>query len=289
MIFNIGYLILISALVISVFGIITSVWGGQKRNTRLVEVGHNAVIGVAMLVTGAALILWYALLGDHFEVVYVWNHSEKALPTFYKFAALWGGQSGSLLFWTLLLSIYSVVVVITFRGKQQALMPYVSATLLATSLFFLMLLVFAENPFRLASFVPSDGQGLNPLLQNYWMVIHPVMLYLGYVGLVVPFAFAVGALVTKSVTPDFARAMPSLMTYSMPITGQVCFSLTRLLVPNARKQEFLDMFLSGVRGLKLGDPSDPATQMGPLAMARQRERVEGYIAARLLSDTDPSN
>ena len=78
---------------------------------------------------------------------------------------------------------------------------------------------------------------------------------------------------------DFAKAMPSLMTYSMPITGQVCFSLTRLLVPNARKAEFLDMFLSGVRGLKVGDPSDPATQMGPLAMARQRERVEGYIAA----------
>lgn len=205
MIFNIGYLILITALVISVFGIVTSVWGGQKRNTRLVEVGHNAVIGVAMLVTGAVLILWYALLGDHFEVVYVWNHSEKALPAFYKFAALWGGQGGSLLFWTFILSIYSVIVVISFRGKQQALMPYVSATLLSTSLFFLMLLVFAENPFRLASFVPSDGQGLNPLLQNYWMVIHPVMLYLGYVGLVVPFAFAVGALVSRKFGNDWGR------------------------------------------------------------------------------------
>jgi aldehyde dehydrogenase (NAD+) len=78
---------------------------------------------------------------------------------------------------------------------------------------------------------------------------------------------------------DFAQAMPSLMAYSMPITGQVCFSLTRLLVPNARKQEFLDLFLPAVRSLKVGDPSDPTTQMGPLAMARQRERVEAYIAA----------
>ena len=78
---------------------------------------------------------------------------------------------------------------------------------------------------------------------------------------------------------DFARAMPSLMTYSMPITGQVCFSLTRLLVPNARKAEFLDMFLSEVRSIKVGDPGDPGTQMGPLAIARQRDRVEGYIAA----------
>ena len=78
---------------------------------------------------------------------------------------------------------------------------------------------------------------------------------------------------------DFQQALPSLMTYSMPITGQVCFSLTRLLVPNARKREFLDSFLPAVQALKVGDPGDPATQMGPLAMARQRERVEGYIAA----------
>lgn len=78
---------------------------------------------------------------------------------------------------------------------------------------------------------------------------------------------------------DFAQALPSIMVYSMPITGQVCFSLTRLLVPNSRKQEFLDLFLPAVRSLKVGDPGDPATQMGPLAMGRQRDRVEGFIAA----------
>ncbi|MFN8439413.1 MAG: heme lyase CcmF/NrfE family subunit [Caldilineaceae bacterium] len=205
MIFNIGYLILVAALVIASFGLIAAVWGGQRRNTRLVEVGHNAVIGVAILVASAAAILWYALLGDHFEVIYAWNHSERALPTFYKFAALWGGQGGSLLFWTFLLSIYSVIVVASFRGKQQAIMPYVSATLLFTSIFFLTLLVFAVNPFQLANFVPEDGQGLNPLLQNYWMVIHPVMLYLGYVGLVIPFSFAVGALVSRKFGNDWGR------------------------------------------------------------------------------------
>jgi aldehyde dehydrogenase (NAD+) len=78
---------------------------------------------------------------------------------------------------------------------------------------------------------------------------------------------------------DFSKALPSLMVYSMPITGQVCFSLTRILVPEGRRQEFLDQFLPAVAAIKVGDPSDPATQMGPLAMARQRERVEGYIAA----------
>ena len=145
----------------------------------------------------AAVILWYGLLADKFQVIYVWNHSERNLPTFYKFSALWGGQAGSLLFWSLLLSVYSVIVAAMNRTRHWVLMPYVNAVLLGTSLFFLSLLVFAANPFKLASFVPPDGQGLNPLLQNYWMVIHPVMLYLGYVGMAVPFAFAVGALLSQ--------------------------------------------------------------------------------------------
>lgn len=207
MLFNIAYLILISALIISVFGVVAGVWGGQQRNTRLIQVSTNSVLGVAFLVFVDTALLWYALLTDQFQVIYVWNHSERALPAFYKFAALWGGQSGSLLFWTFLLSLYSVIVVLSFRDKQRALMPYVNATLLATTLFFLVLLVFSTNPFRQATFFPEDGQGLNPLLQNYWMVIHPVMLYLGFVGMVVPFAFAVGALVSRRFDNDWGRVV----------------------------------------------------------------------------------
>lgn len=89
--------------------------------------------------------------------------------------------------------MYSIAVAIGNRRRHQVMMPYVNATMLATSLFFLSLLVFAANPFEQVGFVPPDGQGLNPLLQNYWMVIHPVMLYLGYVGMAIPFAFAVAA------------------------------------------------------------------------------------------------
>ncbi len=144
---------------------------------------------------------------DKFQVVYVWNHSERNLPTFYKFSALWGGQAGSLLFWSLLLSGYSVLVAVMNRHRHWQLMPYVNAVMLGTSLFFLSLLVFAANPFRLASFVPADGQGLNPLLQNYWMVIHPVMLYLGYVGMAVPFAFAVAALLSKKLDSGWVRTV----------------------------------------------------------------------------------
>ncbi len=197
MIFNVGYLILITALVLAVFGVITGFLGGQRRNPRLIQSSFNSVLAVAGLVAAAAVILWYGLLTDKFQLIYVWNHSERTLPTGYKFSAIWGGQQGSLLFWCLILSIYSVASVLSFRKKHAAIVPYVYAALLASSTFFLVLLIFAANPFRLAGFVPEDGQGLNPLLQNYWMVIHPVMLYLGYVGMAVPFAFAVGALISK--------------------------------------------------------------------------------------------
>ncbi|MBI3957853.1 MAG: heme lyase CcmF/NrfE family subunit [Chloroflexi bacterium] len=207
MLFNIGYLILVTALVLAGFGVVVGFAGGQQRNQRLVQSSFHAVYAVAGLVAIAALLLWYGLLTDQFQLTYVWNHSERALPNFYKFSALWGGQAGSLLFWTLLLSIYSVVVSAANRRRHQVLMPYVNGVLLATSLFFLVLLVFAANPFKQAAFVPADGQGLNPLLQNYWMVIHPVMLYLGYVGLAIPFAFAVGALVSKRVGNEWVRTV----------------------------------------------------------------------------------
>lgn len=207
MIFNIGYLILITAFVLSAFGIVTGILGGQQRNARLIQSSYNSVLAVAGLVFAAALILWYGLFTNQFQVVYVWNSSEKALPTFYKFAAMWGGQSGSLLFWALILSGYSAIAVVSFRQRQAAIMPYVYATLLATTLFFLTLLVFSTNPFRQVAFMPEDGQGLNPLLQNYWMVIHPVMLYLGYVGMAVPFAFAVGALVSKRLDSEWVRTV----------------------------------------------------------------------------------
>ena len=207
MIFNVGYLILVTALILSVVGIVTGFLGGRTRNTRLAATSFNAVYAVAALVGMSAALLWYALLTDKFELSYVWNHSERALPVFYKFSALWGGQAGSLLFWVLILSVFSVAVAITQRNKLQVMMPYVNATMLSTSAFFLTLLVFAANPFKQIGFVPDDGQGLNPLLQNYWMVIHPVMLYLGYVGMAVPFAFAVGALASKRVGNEWVRVV----------------------------------------------------------------------------------
>jgi cytochrome c-type biogenesis protein CcmF len=136
------------------------------------------------------------------------------LFTFYKVAALWAGQEGSLLFWTWLLSIYSALAVLLNRKKNRQLMPYVVAVLMGTGVFFSSLVLFVANPFQelsLASpagvqpFAPPDGNGLNPLLQYHSMVIHPPMLYLGYVGMVVPFAFAMAALITRQLGDNWIR------------------------------------------------------------------------------------
>ncbi len=205
MIFNIGYLALVIGLVVALFGTFAGYWGGRTRSANLADSSFHAVYAVGALVVLASVILWYGLLTDQFQVNYVWSHSERALSSFYKFSAFWGGQAGSLLFWTLLLSIYSVIAAITFRKQQIVLMPFVNAVLLITSAFFLALLIFAANPFEQIAFTPPDGQGLNPLLQNYWMVAHPVMLYLGWVGLTIPFAFAVASLLSKKLGNTWVR------------------------------------------------------------------------------------
>lgn len=207
MIFNLGYLLLITALILAAFGAGVGFWGGLTRNSRLAQSSYHAVYAVAALVGIATVILWYGLLTDQFQLTYVWNTSERSLPTIYKFTALWAGQAGSLLFWSAILAVYSVAVAFFNRHRHRVLMPYVNAVTLSTSVFFLVLLVFAANPFRMVDFIPPDGTGLNPLLQNFWMISHPVMLYLGYVGLAIPFAFAVGALMSKSVDNSWVRTV----------------------------------------------------------------------------------
>ena len=232
MIFDFGYLALVLSLVLCAFGMAAGYWGGRLESReydpaggargqsksvdsqsneswgdRLTGSSFNAIYAVCGLVGIAALILWYGLFTDQFQITYIWNSSERSLPAFYKFAAIWGGQAGSLLFWTLLLSLFSTAAALTFRNRQRSLMPFVNATLLATLLFFLTLLVFSANPFEQIGIVPGDGRGLNPLLQNYWMVIHPVMLYLGWVGLTVPFAFAVAALLSKRLDRRWVRTV----------------------------------------------------------------------------------
>ncbi|MFL6300307.1 MAG: heme lyase CcmF/NrfE family subunit [Terriglobales bacterium] len=164
---------------------------------KLRETSRRAGIAIFAAVTAAAIALLYAAFTDDFSVAYILHHSNKALPGPYKFAALWSGQEGSLLFWAWLLAAYGLVLRVRHKVDTR-LVAHASVILAAIQVFFLLLLNFAAHPFALMSGpVAADGNGLNPLLQYAEMVIHPPMLYLGYVGFSVPFAFALGALIMK--------------------------------------------------------------------------------------------
>jgi len=199
---NLGSLAILLALCVALYATVACVVGRVKRKPFLVVSGQRAVYAIWVLVTLAAGILVYSLLTGDFRFSYVAEHSNRTMPILYKFAAWWGGQEGSLLFWSFLLSSYAAVVVFTNRRKHRDMMPWVIAVLTTIQTFFLVLNNFVANPFRmlavdkLITAVP-DGNGLSPLLQYPAMAIHPPMLYLGYVGFAVPFAFAIGSLITK--------------------------------------------------------------------------------------------
>jgi len=164
---------------------------------RLAETARRAGIGSFVATTAAAFELVWAAFNNDFSVAYILHHSNRALPGPYKFAALWSGQEGSLLLWAWLLSIYGFVLRLRHKVDVK-LTAYASTILAGIQIFFLLLLNFAATPFSLVGgTVPPDGFGLNPLLQYPEMVIHPPMLYLGYVGFAVPFAFALGALMMR--------------------------------------------------------------------------------------------
>jgi cytochrome c-type biogenesis protein CcmF len=170
---------------------------GRVAPERLAETARRSGIASFVAVTGAAFALVWAAFTNDFSVSYVLHHSNRALPGAYKFAALWSGQEGSLLLWAWLLAAYGFVL--RLRHKTDVtLFAYASTILAGIQLFFLVLLNFVATPFALVGgTIPADGFGLNPLLQYPEMVIHPPMLYLGYVGFSVPFAFALGALMMR--------------------------------------------------------------------------------------------
>ncbi len=170
---------------------------GRVTPERLAETARRAGIASFFAVTGAAVALIWAAFANDFTVSYILHHSNRALPGAYKFAALWSGQEGSLLLWAWLLAGYGLVLRLRHKVDVR-LTAYASTILAAIQLFFLAILNFAAPPFALVGgTIPADGFGLNPLLQYPEMVIHPPMLYLGYVGFAVPFAFALGALMMR--------------------------------------------------------------------------------------------
>jgi cytochrome c-type biogenesis protein CcmF len=196
----IGSYAIVLALALSAYsflaGILALAYEGPG-SARLSETARRAGIASFAIVFLAAVVLVTAAFQDDFSIAYIFHHSNRDLPVPYKFAVLWSGQEGSLLFWSLLLSAYGLVLRLRYKTDPR-LFAYASVIIAAVQVFFLLLLNFAARPFAvMQGSLPADGSGLNPLLQYPEMVIHPPMLYLGYVGFTVPFAFALAALIMR--------------------------------------------------------------------------------------------
>ena len=205
----IGGLALNLALGLAIIAIIFNVLYLRSGDGRLFLSGQRAALAVSLLSFFATIILTQLLMTSNFDVDYVAHYTSQETPLIYKFTALWAGQSGSLLFWLFILSLYAIIAILQNQRSQLKLMPWVMIVLVTVQLFFLILVNFITNPFAPTEtdFVIANGLGLNPLLQNATMVIHPPMLYLGYVGFTVPFAFSIAAMAQRDMNALWMRTV----------------------------------------------------------------------------------
>ncbi|MGI8672440.1 MAG: cytochrome c biogenesis protein CcsA, partial [Luteitalea sp.] len=203
-----GTFLLLASFVVACYAAVASVVGARRHSTRLTESGIGAFYLVTALMSVASAVLIYAFITDSYAIKYVDRYSDAAQPLIFKITAYWGGLDGSIMFWVMLLSAFGAVAVRNARESHRELIPYVVATIAVVEMFFLFLMVVHNNPFEtyLAE-VPADGQGLNPLLQNFYMVIHPPSLYIGFVGMTIPFAFGIAALATGHLDDSWLRAV----------------------------------------------------------------------------------
>ena len=176
------------------YALVAGSYAAWRRKRRLAVSAQNALLAAFGTTLVAALVLWSALARRDFSFVYVSDHISRELPIGYALAAFWGGQEGSLLLWLLVLTGYGALAV--WLNRKQDFVAWVTPVIAAVAVFFSMMLVFVSTPFATAP-APADGAGMTPSLQNPYMLAHPPFLYLGYVGLTIPFAFAMGALLSK--------------------------------------------------------------------------------------------
>jgi cytochrome c-type biogenesis protein CcmF len=201
-----GFTCLAAALAICVYGIGASLYGARTGRREYVASGRRSVYALAGVLVVAMAILQAAFVRSDFSFELVATHSSSTTPLFYRLTAVWSSQEGSLLLWVLLLAAWSSAILFLTRHKLREVAPYATAVLLGFGAFFCALLVFLESPFDRLSPVPPEGAGLNPLLRHPSMMIHPPMLYSGYTLFAVPFAFAIGALVTRRLGAEWIRA-----------------------------------------------------------------------------------
>src|SRR5512136_2515286 len=234
MVTDLGLIALIVAALVAIYAFVMAILGGTQQRPAYIESARRAAVIVMPLLTLTCLTIIYSNLVGDYSLEYTYRVSNNTTPTFLRITALWGGQNGSILFWNWLMSLYIFFVFLRPWKSNRDLLPWVIAVSIGTQAFFILLTIFFANPFaRLfadaagnvsaAVFQPAgltpyrapDGQGLNPLLRHPGMIIHPPMLYLGFVGLVIPFAYAIAALIAKNKTDSWIRAMrrPTLVAW----------------------------------------------------------------------------
>jgi cytochrome c-type biogenesis protein CcmF len=193
---ELGRVALVVALGLVLYAALAGGYAALKGRRRLHESATNALFAALAAVAVAGLVLLAALIGHDFSLVYVADHTSRELPLRYSVSAFWGGQQGSLLLWLLVLTAIGSAAVALNRGLTRDVLPWTVPILAGIASFFAFMLVVVASPFDTAP-APADGAGLNPSLQNPYMMAHPPLLYLGYVGLTIPFAFAMAALASK--------------------------------------------------------------------------------------------
>ncbi len=194
-----GHVCIVLALLCALWGILSPILGARFGQERFLASAQISILAQFLLVTLAASALMFALVNTDFSIRYVAFNTTRATPIYYRVTGLWGALEGSLLLWEWILIIFSAIVAWVYRQRHRELMPWVLMIFSIVSGFFLAVIAFASNPFETLSPIPLDGRGLNPLLEDANMMTHPPLLYTGFVGLTVPYAFAMAALIVGKV------------------------------------------------------------------------------------------
>src|ERR671912_2780646 len=205
---SLGFYLLLAAFVSCAYAAAISVAGARRRSTRLIESGTGAFYLTMAIMLAASSVIVHAFVTGNYAIKYVDRYSNTAQSLAYKLTSYWGGLDGSIMFWVTLLSIFGCVAVYVNRERHRELIPYVVAVISVVETFFLLLMILHNNPCsRCITETHADGAGLSPLLQNFYMVIHPPTMYLGFVGMTIPFAFGIAALITGHLDEAWLRAV----------------------------------------------------------------------------------
>jgi cytochrome c-type biogenesis protein CcmF len=200
-----GSALLAAALLCALYAVGAGVYGGRTGDRRWVDSARRAVYAMAGLLTAAVVLIEIAFLRDDFHFALVADHSSTTTPTFYKLTAMWSSQEGSLLLWAWVLSLASSGVLYITRRRHREIVPWATAILAGLGTFFIGLMIWKAQPFAHLDPAPAEGAGLTPLLRNPYMAVHPPMLYSGYVLWSIPFAFCMGALITRKLDASWIR------------------------------------------------------------------------------------